>query len=460
MDTFRYIFHVDNNKRNVMKKKFFEYYNPSENEFEGLWKKCLFIFDTSVLINLYEFSPDVRDEFLDILKANSDRIWIPHQVAKEFQWRRPSVIREQRAIHQQLKKEFLETEKKFIENIEKSIRYHPFIDKKRLEEEIKKSFSNLVAYLKKCEDNYPDLIKNDIVREKIDSLFDGKVGPEFKESEIQGIYLEGAKRYAQKIPPGFADKDAKDNFKRYGDLILWRQIIRHSISSKKPVIFVTNDQKNDWWFTHFFQEKPTEKEILGPRPELIKEFFEETKHSFYMYNPSDFMGASRKYLKQKVSDSAIKEVQDVSKRQAKGYGQGVPRDYYIRLADSWNESHGIPSVLTVNGDVSRSVPSGSGFVISNDDRCSVRIAPGTRILSSDDDRCSVRIAPGTRILSSDDDRYSLRLEPGTRILSSDYEQDEMISSPFADAFRAAAKKVSTSNVDVELTVKKRPARKK
>ena len=391
-----------------MKKKIFEYYKPSDKDLDVLWKKCLFIFDTSVLINLYEFSPKVRDEFLDILKKNSDRIWIPHQVAKEYQWRRPFAIREQRVIHQQLRNEFLEIQDKIIQDIEKSIQYHPFIDKTQLEDEVKKLFSNLIAYLKKCEENYPDLIKSDIVGEKIDSLFDGKVGTECDDSELQKIYTDGAKRYAQKIPPGFADKDAKDNFKQYGDLILWHQIIRHSISSKKPVIFVTNDQKNDWWFI-YFQEKPFEKEILSPRPELIKEFFEKTQNSFYMYNPSDFMEASRKYLKQKVSDGAIKEVQNVSKKQETGYGRDQSGNYYMpSFANYQNELQQgrIPGSMRVMKGEPVTVSSGSIFLRSADDR-TMTVPSDSIFLRSTDNR--IMTVPSDSIfLRSTDDRNELR----------------------------------------------------
>jgi hypothetical protein len=387
-----------------MKKKFFEYYKPSEKDFESLWKKCLFVFDTSVLINLYEFSPKVRDEFLEILKKNSDRIWIPHQVAKEYQNRRPFAIREQRAIHQQLRNEFIETQEKINQNIEKSIQYHPFIDKNQLEEEIKKLFSNLIAYLKKCEENYPDLIKKDIVGEKIDYLFDGKVGDGCEDSELQTLFKTGAQRYAQKIPPGFADKEAKDNFKQYGDLILWQQIIRHSKSTKKSVIFVTNDQKPDWWFI-YIRDKPFEKEILSPRPELIKEFFEKTQNQFFMYNPSGFMEAARKYLKQKVSDTAIKEVEDVSKKQeTRDPRLKLGYDYFSEYNNKFDLPREIPEFLKITGYEPARDSSGNIFLRSTDNRNELPqdIIPGYNKVTGYGE------SPGSIFLRSTDNRDETR----------------------------------------------------
>jgi hypothetical protein len=39
-----------------MKKKFQEYYKPTDKELEELWENCIFIFDTSVILNLYQYS--------------------------------------------------------------------------------------------------------------------------------------------------------------------------------------------------------------------------------------------------------------------------------------------------------------------------------------------------------------------------------------------------------------------
>ena len=71
--------------------------------------------------------------------------------------------------------------------------------------------------------------------------------------------VEGTARYEGRIPPGFKDRHKKggtdgvqeDNStggaNRYGDLIFWKESIKHAkkIGAKKIVI-LTNDQKNDW----------------------------------------------------------------------------------------------------------------------------------------------------------------------------------------------------------------------
>ena len=77
-----------------MKELFPGYYRPSEDEFSDLWKNCVFILDTNVLLNLYRYSEESRNDFIKVLHKIETRLWIPHQVALEFQENRTKVIEE------------------------------------------------------------------------------------------------------------------------------------------------------------------------------------------------------------------------------------------------------------------------------------------------------------------------------------------------------------------------------
>ncbi len=73
--------------------------------------------------------------------------------------------------------------------------------------------------------------------------------------------------------------------RKFGDLILWKEILEKlNTEGKRPVIFVTEDVKPDWW------EINGDDELVGPRQELINEFndFSEDKVSFNMFTLSDF----------------------------------------------------------------------------------------------------------------------------------------------------------------------------
>ena len=56
----------------------------------------MFVMDTTVLLNLYRYSRPTRDELLEVLRALSGKLFLPHQIGREFLERRLSTIRSQR----------------------------------------------------------------------------------------------------------------------------------------------------------------------------------------------------------------------------------------------------------------------------------------------------------------------------------------------------------------------------
>ena len=75
-----------------MKSKFSGYFKPKTEEIQSLWKDSTFVLDTNVLLNLYRYSDETREEFFRILEKIQERIWIPNQVGTEFFTNRLSVI--------------------------------------------------------------------------------------------------------------------------------------------------------------------------------------------------------------------------------------------------------------------------------------------------------------------------------------------------------------------------------
>jgi len=68
------------------------YHTPQESE-EALWEEAIFVFDTSSLLYLYEYSDDTKSNILSILKEHlQNRLWIPHHVAYEYLKNRERVI--------------------------------------------------------------------------------------------------------------------------------------------------------------------------------------------------------------------------------------------------------------------------------------------------------------------------------------------------------------------------------
>ena len=290
-----------------MKESFKEYYKPTDEEFKDLWDNCEFIFDANVLLNIYRYSPETTGEFFDVLINIQDRIWMPHQAALEYQKNRFSVIDEQVAKCKQLENLL---EKNEIIDFLKDIKSHPFIDTDFITAELGKTFKSLKNVLKMSRNNYPNTIQNDDLRDAITEIFDGKIGDEFSKKDLDNTYKKGKERYADKIPPGFEDK-VKDKGnpenQKYGDCVLWRQIIMRAKSEGKPVIFITDDAKKDWWL------KRKNGMTLGPHPLLIREMRLKSNANFYMYGTEMFLKHVKKYLGFDVDDHFLQEIENVQK---------------------------------------------------------------------------------------------------------------------------------------------------
>lgn len=295
-----------------MKKIFSAYYHPTSDEFKELWDQSLFIFDTNVFLNLYRYSQTTLDGILNLLETISDRVWMPHQVALEYQDNRLNIIHGQERPYREIPK-ILDDAKRKIQDV--LYKEHLSIDVNDLSTKVETSFDAIIKDLQSHKELHPDLFDDDYIRERISMLFLGKIGVPYSQDELTKIYKDGEERYKNKIPPGYKDlKEKEGQIKRfgnlvikseYGDLIVWKQVIDHAIKEKKSIIFISDDQKEDWWWI-------TGSRTLGPRPELITEFKASTNNSFYMYTIDKFIDLSREYLKTSVDQNIVDEVKEVS----------------------------------------------------------------------------------------------------------------------------------------------------
>ncbi len=284
--------------KNIVK----EFIEPTNEDKQELWQKAVFVFDTNVLLNLYRYSAKTRDSLLAAFESFNDRVWIPYQVAYEYMRRRCDVIYETVQRYDQFKKEIDSFTAKAVD----SLRLMPNDDE----------ISDLKRYLSKWLDGNKDRnllvlsAEDDEILSKILMIFDGKVGSQIDENELNIIKDEGKKRYEKSIPPGYKDekkiRDQKDDNNAYGDLIIWKQIIKYAKDNNVGIVYVTHDQKEDWW-------NKTKGKTIGPRIELRKEFYEETKQMFHMYSMNSFISTYNRMNKNAIDKSAIEEVIELGK---------------------------------------------------------------------------------------------------------------------------------------------------
>ncbi len=304
-----------------MKDTFPGFYADIQDAIDIAIEDTLVVFDTNVLLNLYRYPSHASRDLTSVMEALAHKVWLPHQTALEYHRNRLLVIAEQKQKFkavQDLVEKSLDKLQSDISSLQLKKR-HSIIDTtdfvgKLLEE--KEIFNDL---LKDQSANHLGVTDIDPILQKLETIFSEKIGPgPINQDWLDAIFKDGTKRYALKIPPGYEDESKQGDafthggliFKReFGDLILWNQVIEHcNTANIAQLIFITDDDKEDWW--HFI--KSGGKRRFGPRPELTDELKRMTKVSkFFILNSDQFAQRFSSLLNVTLGDSTVQQVRDI-----------------------------------------------------------------------------------------------------------------------------------------------------
>jgi len=307
-----------------LRQAFPGHFRPTTEEFDLMWGEGMFVVDTNVLLNLYEYSLSTRSELLGVLRALKDKLFLPHQVGREFLDRRLSTIRKQRQRISKLRGRVTGVRQEMVEELRNVLRLHPGEElPKALQDALNEvppgGYEALAERLEALETDLPrasNSPEDDEIWSAVEGLINGKVGPPYQHQEMRETEEEAERRRGAKIPPGFKDE-------RPGDYVLWRQTIAEAKRSGRPVVLVTDDRKEDWWWSD--QDGKT----IGPRPELVAEIQREAGVLFYMYTPDRLMEAARERLNVQVSDESISEAEGFGREAGDDDAAGESRDPHL-----------------------------------------------------------------------------------------------------------------------------------
>lgn len=290
-----------------MKTTFKEYHQFTEQEFQQLWKNCLFVFDTNTLLNMYRYSRKTVDIYFKVLKElkSKRQLWIPYQVGYEFYENRIDVISEYESSYDSI----LSILNKAKNDIEVKYKNHPFLDLCELKKQMETGLSKVEKQIKEAKAKHPKWMNSDDVLDQIDQLFEDSIGTNYNEEKLNALKKEGKERYEKKIPPGYKD-DKKTESKKYGDLILWYQVIDKAKESKKPIVLISGDIKEDWWL-----EKDGKK--IMPLPQLKKEMLDKAKVDFHIYTADRFLEYYTNGQEINIDKTAISEVRKIRELEEK-----------------------------------------------------------------------------------------------------------------------------------------------
>ena len=303
------------------------YQKPNKDVEKQFWEKSIFVFDSSALLNFYYIpSSKLQEIFNEIFERIKDRLWIPNHVEFEFFKNRESVILKPiTEKYNPLKENYLHDTKKSIDKIIKNIEdlknntkkedKHPFIEQKAIDDFLSKTENfktdytefekTTITLLEEQIEKIKAIKQDDIVLNSFTKYF--KVGRKYNYSEIIDIIKEGKLRYEFQIPPGYKDIDDKEKIgiQIFGDLIIWKQIIEFAKETKKPILLIVDDLKQDWCE----KDKKNPERIELPNFDLIREMFDIAGVPVWFYSLPQFLHNSKNYLQSNINDEIIEIVQ-------------------------------------------------------------------------------------------------------------------------------------------------------
>ncbi len=269
-----------------MRLRYPYHYSPTKEELEKAGTTALFVFDTNTLLDILRLSPKLANKTIHVISNLQSRIMIPAHVDLEYHRRILETPAKMGNVVNQCIGNFdykkIETTLKSFFNVPKDSLRFP----KDCMDEYLNKFQTLaeevLGELKELRTYYNDLYHHQSNQYHISNLLQAQVMKGFTEDELNVIKEEGLERYKKEIPPGYMD-DSKDEDRKYGDLIIWKELLRLAENNKdKAIFFISNDKKEDWVYKKY-------DKIWGPRIELLQEFGKVSDQIFYIYTLDQFL---------------------------------------------------------------------------------------------------------------------------------------------------------------------------
>lgn len=257
---------------------------------EEIKDDCYIVLDTNALLVPYgtgkESLDQIRQTYATLVAEK--RLVVPGQVAREFAENRANKLRE---LYQQLsrKRNVPQLQKGKYPLLESVNEYQQTVS---LEKEIDELLRKYQETIGKVLDHIRGWNWDDPVSLMYGELFveDVILDPAIDEAKVRS---ELARRQLHKIPPGYKDSTKDDD--GVGDLLIWFTILKIGEAYKKTVVFVSGEEKADWWYR-------SENQPLYPRYELVDEFRRQSEgQSFHIIELSRLLslyGASESVVAQ------------------------------------------------------------------------------------------------------------------------------------------------------------------
>jgi hypothetical protein len=265
---------------------------PAEEKRDKLFDTATFVFDASVLLNVYPLSEEAAAAFFRVCEKLDGRVWISYQAATEYHcelWK--TIGQGYRALSK--------VSISLLAMAENNRQSH-FLNSPKIKNAFNELMSKLeverAVYLQRCHQR----------RDQIADMFRDRVGHKPSDEDLKKMLEKAKERYETDQPPGYKDQRKDDN--KYGDAIGWLQTLDMASEKQAPVIVVIDDLKADWRLEDYKHDKQ------GPRPELIVEMKERTKQDMWLYSMESFVALASKHFGISVAEEVSTEIKDLARK--------------------------------------------------------------------------------------------------------------------------------------------------
>jgi hypothetical protein len=260
--------------------------------------QTIVFFDTNILSYLYKLHEAARREFFSWCDpiAAEDRLVIPAWAANEYLSRVTSNEldsytpkgKKEPSIAKKALDALYETASQFVDDF--SLRRVAFAgDRTAFLTGFRQAIDALNQYTGVFSQQFDSGIIHQQIVEHLSSTILG--------SDLAALCTrashEGNERFGHRLPPGFRDEGKPEN--RFGDLIIWYEILDKSLASAASfpkVLFISRDEKSDWVYAPAKRVelvRGTRKSVGNSNPEikladprLINEFGHKVGHTNFM----------------------------------------------------------------------------------------------------------------------------------------------------------------------------------
>lgn len=280
----------------------------SDASLDEIWTRGLMVFDTNTLLRLYRYKKSTSDEILKVWEGLGGRLWIPYQVAWEYNNNRGKKVKESRKSYTDIVDILKDAGDKVTVKLNdlKDFGVHP---NAQLEGDLGKIARDILEKTQEVSSKYEANPTGDhyaSIHDNIGNIFEGKIGNAPTDADLTELFKSGQSRFDNGMPPGLRDVPDKKKMNRpdrevFGDYLLWREVLVKAKAEGLPVIFVTEDAKDDWWLKE-------DGKTIGILPQLRGEFIRETGADIHFYRIAFFLEQAKVRLSANISSDSVADV--------------------------------------------------------------------------------------------------------------------------------------------------------